>query len=118
MLDTEAACRDRHDRFVRRVLESKTVWGLKNDAGWAVAPSNDDEQVGVMLFWSDRAYAAQCAKDEWAAYLPTQIPLDRFLGAWLPGMAKDNLLVGTNWSVHLTGLEVSPRELLDAMRTA
>ena len=69
-----------------------------------------------MVFWSDRAYAAQCARDEWATYQPTSIPLDRFLASWLPGMAKDHLLVGTNWSVHLIGLEVPPLELLDALR--
>jgi hypothetical protein len=116
MLDTTAACQKRLDRFVHRVCESKSVWGLKNDEGWAVAPSNDEKGTAVMLFWSDRAYAAQCAKDEWAAYVPTAIPLVKFLAVWLPGMANDGLLVGTNWNAHLIGLEVMPVQLLKELQ--
>lgn len=116
MFDTVEACQERHDRFVRRVLEFQTVWGLKNDAGWAVAPSNEEDGTEVMLFWSDRAYASQCAKEEWSEYEPTPIQLERFVAAWLPGMTKDGLLAGTNWNAHLSGLEVSPNQLLNELQ--
>jgi hypothetical protein len=36
-----------------------------------------------MPFWSDRAYAKQCAKDGWSVYEPTEIPLDLSLEHWL-----------------------------------
>jgi hypothetical protein len=119
MLDLAIACQERHHRFVRRVVASGQVWGLKNADGWCYAPSNggDDEERDeaeerdVLPFWSDRAYAKQCAKDEWSDYEPTSIPLEQFLKAWLPGMAGDGVLVGTNWSAHLIGLEVDPLEL-------
>lgn len=64
-----------------------------------------------MPFWSERAYAARCAKEEWADYEPAQIRLDAFLGAWLPGMERDGHLVGTNWNGDLTGREVEPAAL-------
>jgi len=64
-----------------------------------------------MPFWSDLAYAKQCAKNEWADYKPTPIPLEMFLERWLTGMSADNSLVGTNWSANLCGCEVEPAEL-------
>jgi hypothetical protein len=71
-----------------------------------------------MPFWSDRAYAKQCATDEWAEYVPTEIPLDLFLEKWMPGMHSDGLLVGTNWNVHLCGYEIEPLKLRDEIVAA
>ena len=64
-----------------------------------------------MPFWSDRASAKQCAKDDWAAYVPTVIPLQEFMEQWLPGLAEDGLFVGTNWDTELAGVEIEPMEL-------
>jgi hypothetical protein len=64
-----------------------------------------------MPFWSDRAYARQCAKEDWCDYDPTPIPLGLFLERWLPGMAADGCLVGTNWNAQLCGHEIEPLEL-------
>jgi hypothetical protein len=64
-----------------------------------------------MPFWSDRAYAARVAKEEWADYEPTSIAVDPFIDNWLAGMNRDGILVGTNWDAHLTGMEVEPAEL-------
>jgi hypothetical protein len=108
MIDLTVSAQERHDRFIRRVIASGEVWSLKSqDGGWCNAPSNDEE-ADVMPFWSDRAYAKQCAKDEWQGYEPVAIPLSAFLSRWLTGMSRDGLLVGTNWNAHLIGLEVDP----------
>ena len=112
MLEPIAASNERHERFVHQVLESGEVWGLKSQAGWAVAPSNDDEDSRVLPFWSDRAYAAQCAREQWQDYSATRIPLGGFCDSWLPGMHKDGRLVGTNWNAHLIGKECKAMELL------
>ena len=64
-----------------------------------------------MPFWSDRAYAKQCAKEDWSHYEPTPIPLKLFLEGWLTGMAADGCLVGTNWNAQLCGHEIEPSEL-------
>lgn len=113
MLDLGIASKERHDRFVQRVVASREVWGLKNVDGWVCSESTMDESGnrGVMPFWSDRAYAKQCAREDWTDYEPTQISLDKFLERWLPGMAKDGLIVGTNWNAALCGHEILPLEL-------
>jgi hypothetical protein len=118
MLGSEQDSIDNHRRFIERVAKVRVVWGLKSAKGWAVAPSNDHEGREVMPFWSDRAYAARAAKDEWAEYEATSIDLDSFIDNWLLGMNKGGLLVGTNWNAHLMGLEVAPVELAEALLEA
>lgn len=113
MLELAAASKERHDRFVQRLVASREVWGLKSADGWACTTSTADgsENRSVMPFWSDRAYAKQCAKEDWSDYEPTPIPLDLFLQRWLPGMEADDCIVGTNWNAHLCGYEIEPPEL-------
>ena len=116
MLNSSIAAKEQHNRFVERVRASGLVWGLQSPDGWAMAPSNDeDEDADVIPFWSDRAYAARCAVDEWAVYSPESIPLEAFLEAWLPGMAEEGTLVGTNWNAQLTGTEVDPLDLREEL---
>jgi len=128
MFGLEADSHAAYERFIGRVVESRQVWGLKSEEGWCVAPSNtlpdDDEEedageeVDVLPFWSDRAYAGQCARDEWADYEPAAIDLDEFMEAWLPGMAQAGERVGTNWNADLIGREVDPMELLAALKAS
>jgi hypothetical protein len=113
MFDLVVASKERHDRFIQRVAASREVWGLKSADGWVCSASAVEatEDRSVMPFWSDRAYAKQCAKEEWSHYEATPIPLDLFLERWLPGIADDGRLVGTNWNAHLCGRETEPLEL-------
>jgi len=113
MFELAAASKERHDQFVRRVVTSREVWGLKSAEGWACTGSTADgnEERSVMPFWSDRAYAKRCAKDDWSDYEPTPIPLNLFLERWLTGMESDDCVVGTNWSGHLCGYEIKPKDL-------
>ncbi len=110
----------RHERFIQRVLASGAVWGLKSADGWVMSRSTAEATSGrgIMPFWSDRAYAKQCANNNWAKHVPTEIPLDIFLERWMPGMDADGLLVGTNWSAHLCGYEIEPLNLRDEMVAA
>ena len=118
MLET-AACQANHRRFVERVLSSETVWGLQNDDGFAVCPSTEDEEREVIMFWSDRAYAARAARTSCPGRTPGMIALFDFLFRWLPGMDEDGHLAGTNWTGHLIGLEFEPsalrQETIDTM---
>jgi hypothetical protein len=114
--DSEA----RHEQFLDRVVASGVVWGLKSAEGWVVSSSTADEteDAEIMPFWSDRAYAKQCATDDWSVYAPTEIPLDLFMKHWLPGMANDQCLVGTNWNAHMVGYEIAPLDLLEEFEEA
>src|SRR5438093_12944301 len=111
MLQDIATSQESHERFVERVKQSREGWGLRSAKGWAFCPSNEHEGREVLVFWSDRAYAARHVKDDWSAHVPEAISLDIFIDRWLHGMDKDGVLVGPNWDVHLCGLEVDPQEV-------
>lgn len=101
----------RYENFIKRVSENRVVWGLQSKDGWCVCESNEYEDTVVMLFWSDEAYARQCAVEEWSHYEPKTIPLEEFMNNWLYGLNQDDLLVGVNWNVKLIGLELEPYNL-------
>ena len=102
------------DRFVTSAKSTRIVWGLRSSEGWAYCPSNQND-TDVLLFWSERAYAARHAKEEWESYEATAIPLDSFIDNWLQGMHGDGLLVGVNFNADLAGLELTPQELARAL---
>ena len=114
MLDLSIASRERHERFLQRIIAAREVWGLESNHGWAMTGSSTEATEGrkIIPFWSDRAYARQCARNEWSHYQATPIPLDLFIERWLPGMNADRVLVGTNWNAQLCGHEIEPAELL------
>lgn len=107
-MNLEIDSQRRYQQFLSRTIQTNEVWGLVNKDGWCVCPSNDFLDTDVMLFWSDRAYANQCAIEEWSNYTPQEIPLTEFIDQWLTGMNEDGLMVGLNWSVQLIGLELEP----------
>jgi hypothetical protein len=100
-----------HERFVREVLETGLVWGLKSDQGWAVCESGEYPGTDVYPLWSRESDARRHCTDEWSAYTPASLDLDVFIDTWLAGMIEDGVLVGTNWDDELSGMEVDPDEL-------
>jgi hypothetical protein len=105
MLQDIATIENKYKSFIERVTASKLVWGLKNKSGWANSNSIDNEETVVIPFWSDRAYAKTCARDDWKNYSATEIPLAEFLESWCVGMVENETLVGTNWDVNMFGKE-------------
>lgn len=91
--------------FVEKVAASKQVWGLKSKTGWANAGATGNEEVAVIPFWSDRALAKICARDDWKSYTPTEIPLAIFLEDLCLDMADNEVLAGINWDAKMFGTE-------------
>jgi len=118
MLRDRADSEADYTRFVERVAASETVWALKGPDGYAWCESNEDPEQQVLLFWSDRAYAARAGKAEFPECEVSTIPLFDFLFRWLPGMSDDGALAGANWTGQLIGLEGEPIALHDAILDA
>lgn len=94
-----------YELFIEKVAASKLVWGLQSKKGWANSSSAEDEELNVVPFWSERAYAKACARDDWKDFSPVEIPLAYFLEEWCLGMAEDGTLIGTNWNAKMVGDE-------------
>lgn len=111
------------DRFVRGVAESDEVWVLGSSQGVAVCASNEFEDDGgnapaVLLYCSDRAYAARVQAAQFPGHVPEAIALFDFPYRWLPGMSADGALAGPNGSSGLTGCELDPLELRESIEAA
>ena len=112
MLEVADIIESRYGQFVERVAATKLVWGLKSKTGWANTESADDDEVGVIPFWSDRAYAKICARDDWKSFSPAEVPLGMFLEDWCMGMAENDTLAGINWDANMLGKEVEALEVV------
>lgn len=112
MLQDHAEAEANYRRFIERVKQSRQVWGLfSQEYGFVYSASNDDEERDVLVFWSDRAYAARHAREEWAEFTPVPLDLDSFVNEMLPALQENGALVGPNWDANLCGLEIEPEEL-------
>jgi len=102
------------DRFIVESLERGCVWWLCDSEGnWAMVPSDEDADVGVIPFWSDKPLAEQLCVDEWSVYEPVAIAMEEFLDDWLMGMHEDVHRAGVNWNEDLEGQELEPLDLLE-----
>ena len=111
MLEDIAAIDAKYKQFVEQAATSKLVWGLKDKQGWANTDSGAEEEGDVIPFWSDKAQAKACAREDWKGYLPTFIALPEFLESWCVEMAENNVLAGVNWDANMFGKEVNALEL-------
>lgn len=111
MLQDIASIETKYQLFIERAAATKLVWGLMSKEGWANSHSNEDEDIAIIPFWSDRAYAKACARDDWKGFSPTSIPLAEFLESWCIGMAEQGDLIGANWDANMFGKESDALEV-------
>jgi len=111
MILDSATVENNFNRFLKRIVESETVYYLANEDGVANSVSNDYEETVVLMFWSDRAYAKRAKQCFDEHFDEAEMELFEFLYRWLPGMSGDNVLAGPNWSSELVGKEIDPFEL-------
>jgi hypothetical protein len=100
------------DAFYVEVLEGGEVWTVKDADGFPAPQGTCGARA--MPFWSRRS-RVQRIIDTVPAYQgfePTSIPLSDWRARWLPGLAKDGLLVGLNWSGGAaTGYDLSSQDV-------
>jgi hypothetical protein len=120
MFRSTADCKADLQRFLKRVVATDTVWYLTSKNGTAGCPSNaepeeDTEPPTVLLFFSDAAYARRAQSQSCRGHTPKSMTLFDFMYRWLPGMSRDGVLAGPNWTGDLIGLELDPFELREAL---
>ncbi len=84
--------------FYRQVARDKKVWTVK-DAGGFPAPKNAEGQR-AQPFWSSISRVERIIKrvPAYAGFVPHEIPWETFRDRWLPGLQRDGILIGVNWS--------------------
>lgn len=103
--------------FYREVAERGSVWTIRDADGFP-APLNSDGQR-AHPFWSSRSRVERIIRlvDAYRGFTPVEIDLDVFLNRWVPGLSKDGILVGVNWSGRrATGYDVAPEQVAASIR--
>ena len=100
------------EAFYGEVLHAGTVWTVC-DASGIPAPKNGDGQR-AMPFWSkeSRAQKVVATVAAYSGFATQSVPLAEWRERWLPGLIKDGLMVGLNWSgASATGYDLLPAEV-------
>lgn len=84
--------------FYRQVAQEKKVWTVKDASGFP-APMNS-ERKRAQPFWSSLSRVELIRKSvpAYAGFESHEISWETFRDRWLPGLKKDGILIGVNWS--------------------
>ena len=85
------------DAFYSEAVEGLAVWGIR-DAGGFPAPETPEGRA--MPFWSLRSRAERIVAGvpAYSDFEVVRLSLDEWRGRWLPGLQRDGIRVGLNWS--------------------
>jgi len=104
--------------FFAEVKDEAAVWAIKDENGFP-APLNQDG-ARAMPFWSKESRALRIIQSvqAYSGFSTHRLTLDEFQTRWLPGLSRDGLLVGLNWSGEsATGYDQSADEVLAKLTT-
>ncbi|GAA2759058.1 hypothetical protein GCM10009872_44180 [Actinopolymorpha rutila] len=105
--------------FFEEAVHSQVVWTLRDRDG-IPAPQNEDGRR-AMPFWSTEARVKRLISTvpSYAGFEPESIPLKTWRDRWLPGLRRDSLLVGLNWTgARATGYDLEPASVVDRLALA
>jgi len=100
------------DAFFRELHVKGEVWAISDEGGFPTSTNASGQTA--MPFWSmeSRAFKVIDNVSAYRGFKVERIPLDKFLRNWLPGLAKDGLFVGINWSgERATGYDMHPDDV-------
>ncbi|MEV4535494.1 DUF2750 domain-containing protein [Asanoa sp. NPDC049518] len=103
--------------FFREVVESRTVWWVRDDKGSPVPVSEDGQ--AAFPYWSSEERALRAARLWGPEFRVVSMPLDNWRNAALPDLARDSFRVGINWSgPNLTGWDFAVDEVHNRLAQA
>ena len=98
--------------FYTEAVREGSVWGVRDDGGFPspMTPAG----YRAMPFWSLRTRAERVigSVPAYREFFPVEVPLEAFRSRWLPGLERDGLRVGLNWSGEdATGYDLTAPEV-------
>lgn len=103
-----------YHKFYQETLKSSKVWTIKDKKGFPAPLSKDGNRS--MPFWSSKVRVVNLIEksEAYSKFEVFEINLDEFINKWIPGLIKDKLLIGINWSgKKATGYDIDPKSLKD-----
>jgi len=103
--------------FYRDVAKNRVVWTIRDEGGFPAPKASEGRRT--QPFWSTRSRAEKIIKTvpAYVGFEPYEIPWDLFCSNWVPGMTKDGLLVGVNWSgKKAMGYDLEPKQIQESVK--
>ena len=84
--------------FYKDVAKNKKVWTIRDEGGYPAPKTRTGQRS--QPFWSTLSRVQKIIKNvpAYNGFEPVELSWDEFRDKWLPGLIKDGLLVGVNWS--------------------
>jgi hypothetical protein len=98
--------------FYDEVALSGKLWTIRDADGFP-APRNAQGKR-AQPFWSSlaRVHSVVASVPAYGGFEPFEVSWADFAARWLPGLERDGLLVGVNWSgARATGYDLTPAEV-------
>jgi hypothetical protein len=95
--------------FYRDVAAGRRLWTIKDDGGFPVPLTSGG--VRAQPFWSSLSRVERIIQTvpAYAGFRPHELSWEVFRDRWIPGMTRDGLRVGVNWSgASATGYDLEP----------
>ena len=105
-----------YSAFYKEVAKNKRLWTIKDAQGFP-APLNH-EGKRAQPFWSSISRAEKIISNvpAYSSFEPYELKLKIFLEQWIPGLTKDEILVGVNWSgTSAIGFDVEPAQVINGI---
>ncbi|MFZ1249212.1 MAG: DUF2750 domain-containing protein [Candidatus Saccharimonadales bacterium] len=106
--------------FFTEVCRNKSVWTIRDENGFS-APLIDGRTQRVMPFWSSKIRTRHVIDtvEAYRVFTPFEIPLAEWVRKWLPGLERDDTLVGINWyGQHATSYDLTPNTVRNRLKAA
>ncbi len=98
--------------FYEEIARNRTVWTIRDEGGFP-APANR-EGARAMPFWSSEKRALNIINraPAYSDFRPFAVDWDTFCDRRVPGLTKDGLVIGVNWTgERATGYDVKPKDV-------
>ena len=103
--------------FYREVAATGRLWTIHDAEGFP-APMNAEGKRAAP-FWSSLARVEKiiASVPAYAGFEPLELSWPVFEQRWVPGLSRDGILVGINWSgSRVTGYDVEPQQVAANVR--
>ncbi len=101
-----------YDAFFSEVEQTGIIWSIKDDQGFPAPLTHDGRRA--MPFWSSESRAIRIINtvEVYRNFTLVAITWEIFKERWIPGLIKDGLLAGINWSGdRASGFDIEPAVL-------
>lgn len=99
--------------FYKDVARSGTLWTCRDEQGVPAPLKSDGRRA--MPFWSTRSRVEKIIKTvpAYSIFTPLELTWGEFVSDWAPGLKKDKILAGINWSgTNATGYDLETDDVI------